>query len=78
MKNRFNLNNTLIDLSNEEIVNFLDYDELRDYVCSKYYCCKDCYFANQNGQCIFPLISIDDGQKLIVEWLGKKEEEKRK
>lgn len=75
MKNRSKLINTLIDSSNEELVNFLDYDVLRDYVCGEYYCCKDCYFANQISQCIFPHIDTFEGKKLIAEWLRREEDE---
>jgi hypothetical protein len=72
MKNRSKLINTLIDSSNEELVNFLDYDALRDYVCGKYYGCRGyCYFVNPEGKCIFPHIDIFEGKKLIVEWLEK-------
>lgn len=74
MKNRSKLLTTLIGSSNEELVNFLDYDALRNYVCNIHFRCKACYFVNQERQCIFPCVDIDEGKKLIAEWLRREEE----
>lgn len=74
MKNRSKLINTLVDSSNEELVNFLDYDVLKDYVCDIYFRCKVCYFTNQEGRCIFPHVDTFEGKELIAEWLEEEEE----